>query len=295
MDLGEHRLRDLDRPMQVFQVGDGGFEPLRSLDSMPGNLPLLGTSFVGREAELAAVAKDLGTARLVTLTGVGGVGKTRLALQVAAELAPGFAEGAWMCELAAAATGDDMAQVIAAALGVVQRTQMTLAESIVDFLRTRQMLVVLDNCEHLLDAATMLAEAILAAAPGVRILATSREGLGIADERVRPLRSLAVSAEVPEGSDAVVLFADRARAVDPDFVLDARSVAAVVEICRRLDGIPLAIELAAARVATMTPAEIAGHLNERFRLLTGGRRGRVERHQTLRAAIEWSYVAARRQ
>ena len=121
VDLGEHRLRDLDRPMQVFQVGDGGFEPLRSLDGLPGNLPLLATSFVGREVELAAVAKDLGAARLVTLTGVGGVGKTRLALQVAAELAPGFAEGAWICELAAAATGDDMAQVVAAALGVVQR------------------------------------------------------------------------------------------------------------------------------------------------------------------------------
>ena len=153
VDLGEHRLRDLDRPMRVFQVGDGGFEPLRSLDALPGNLPLLGTSFVGREVELAAVAKELGAARLVTLTGVGGVGKTRLALQVAAELAPGFADGAWICELAAAATGDDMAQVVAAALGVVQRQQMTLAESIVDFLRTRQMLVVLDNCEHLLDAA----------------------------------------------------------------------------------------------------------------------------------------------
>ena len=166
---------------------------------------------------------------------------------------------------------------------------MTLVESIVDFLRPRQMLVVLDNCEHLLDAAAELVEDMLAGAPRVRILATSREGFGVPEEQVRPLRSLSVSSEHAESSDAVVLFAERARAVKPDFVLDARATPAVVELCRRLDGIPLAIELAAARVATMRPAEIVAHLDERFRLLTGGRRGRVERHQTLRAAIEWSY------
>jgi predicted ATPase len=289
VDLGEHRLRDLDRPVRVFQVGTGEFESLRSLNVLPGNLPLLTTSFVGRNAELAAVAADLTAYRLVTLTGVGGVGKTRLAVQVAAELLPDFADGAWFCELAAAATDEALGSVVSTALGVLRRPQMTLEESIVDFLRTRQVLLVLDNCEHLLDGAAELAEAILAGAPSVRVLATSREGLGIPSEHVRPLRSLAVAASDPRTSEAAVLFAERALAVDPAFTLDGPSGAAVVEICRRLDGIPLAIELAAARVAAMAPAEIAGHLDERFRLLTGGRRGRVERHQTLRAAIEWSY------
>jgi predicted ATPase/class 3 adenylate cyclase len=289
IDLGEHRLRDLDRPVRVFQVGGGEFESLRSLNALPGNLPFLTTSFVGRGAELAAVAADLAAHRLVTLTGVGGVGKTRLAVQVAAELLPDFADGAWLCELAAASTEEALGPVVTAALGVLQRPQMTLEESIVDFLRTRQVLLVLDNCEHLLDGAAELAEAILAGAPSVRVLATSREGLGIPAEHVRPLRSLAVATGDPRTSDAAVLFGERARAVDPDFTLDGPSGATVVEICRRLDGIPLAIELAAARVAAMAPAEISGHLDERFRLLTGGRRGRVERHQTLRAAIEWSY------
>jgi len=289
VDLGEHRLRDLDRPIHVFQVGDGSFAALRSLDVLPGNLPQLASSFVGRGEELAAVAEELGAHRLVTVTGVGGVGKTRLALQVAADLVPGFADGAWLCELATAANGDDMAQVVAIALGVVPRQGMTLAESIVDFLRARQLLVVLDNCEHLLDPAAELAAAILAGAPMVRILATSREGLAIAGEHVWPLRSLQVSEVDPEGSDAVMLFVDRAQSVDPNFALDHTTTPVLIGICQRLDGIPLAIELAAARVTAMGPAEIAGHLDERFRLLTGGRRGRVERHQTLRAAVEWSY------
>jgi len=170
---------------------------------------------------------------MVTVTGVGGVGKTRLALQVAAELAPGFAQGAWICELAAAATGDDMAQVVAIALGVVPRQAMTLAESIVDFLRTRHLLVVLDNCEHLLDSAAGLAAAILAGAPNVRILATSREGLAIAGEHVWPLRSLQVSQDDPQGSDAVMLFVDRAQSVDPTFALDRTTTPVVISICRR--------------------------------------------------------------
>jgi len=180
--------------------------------------------------------------------------------------------------------------VVAAALGVVQRAQMSLADSIVDHLRARQQLVVLDNCEHLLDAAAELTGAVLAEAPGVRILATSREGLGIPAEHVWPLRSLGVSPDGGGPSDAEVLFADRARAVQPEFASDEASAPVVAELCRRLDGIPLAIELAAARVGVMSPAEIAAHLDERFRLLTGGRRGRVERHQTLRAALEWSYA-----
>ncbi len=288
-DLGEHRLRDLSRGERVWQVGAGEFPALRSLTAASTNLPFLLSSFVGREAEMAELVAAVGESRLVTLTGVGGVGKTRLALQVAGEVLPGFVDGVWLAELAAAANGDEMVQVVALALGVVQRQQMTLAESIVDFLRTREMLVVLDNCEHLLDDTSELVEDVLAGAPKVRVLATSREGFGIPGEAVRPLRSLAATEQDAESSDAVVLFVERARAVKPGIVLDTDAVSIVVELCRRLDGIPLAIELAAARVATMTPAEIVGHLDERFRLLTGGRRGRVERHQTLRAAIEWSY------
>jgi len=195
-----------------------------------------------------------------------------------------------MCELAAASTDDELTQVVAATLGVVPRAQMSPTESIVDFLRPQRLLVVLDNCEHLLDAAARLAEAILAGAPGVRLLATSREGLAVPGEHLWPLRSLPVGTDDGgERSDAVLLFAERAQAVEPGFVLDGGTLAAVEEVCRRLDGIPLAIELAAARVAAMSPSEIAGHLDERFRLLTGSRHGRVERHQTLRAAVEWSY------
>jgi predicted ATPase len=289
VDLGEHRLRDLAAPMRVFQVGPGSFPPLRSMDFLPGNLPQVVSALVGRVAELTAIAEAVRANRLVTLTGVGGVGKTRLALQVAADAMTGFSDGAWLCELAAASTGDELAHVVAVALGVGQRPHMSLAASIVDFLRPRQELVLLDNCEHLHDDAADLAEAIMAGAPRVHVLATSREGLGVRGEQMWPLRSLDLAPRQTGPSEAVELFASRAQAVDPAFALDDKSLAAVAEVCRRLDGIPLAIELAAARVATMSPGEIAGHLDERFRLLTGARRRGVERHQTLRSAIAWSY------
>jgi len=290
VDLGERRLRDLSVPVRVFQVGGGSFGSLRSVEEPPGHLPSQASSFVGRHAELAAVVAEVGAARLVTLTGVGGVGKTRLALQAAAQIGRDFPDGTWLCELATAGNAEEMVQVVAVALGVVQRPGMTLAASIVDFLRTRRSLVVLDNCEHLIEASAELAEQILVGAPGVRMLVTSREGLGVPGEHAWPVPSLGVSAAIDAAAgDAVVLFTERARAVDPGFVVDGEALEAVVEVCRRLDGIPLAIELAAARVKAMSPAEISAHLDERFRLLTGGRRGRVERHQTLRSALEWSY------
>jgi predicted ATPase len=225
---------------------------------------------------------------------VGGVGKTRLAVQVAAELLPTFPDGAWLCELAAAGDADTLAQVVASTLGVAQRAGRSLERSIVEFLGPDRLLLVLDNCEHLLDASGRLAGEILAGCPEVRVLATSREALAVPGEQVWPLRSL----ELPDpagglpaaaGSGAGRLFCERAASARPGFALSEVNLAAVVEICRRLDDIPLAIELAAARVAAMTPAEIAGLLDERFRLLTGGRRTAVERHQTLRAAVEWSY------
>ena len=297
-DLGEHRLRDLGRPEHVFQVDVAGlptdFPPLRSLDAFPGNLPVQLTSFVGRGAELQALSEALRSGRLVTLTGVGGVGKTRLATQLAAEVLPAFPGGAWLCELAAAEDAESMTQLVAATLGVPPRPGVTLGESIVSFLQPKALLVVLDNCEHVIDAAGRLAERVVARCPDVRIVATSREGLAVAGEQVWPLRTLAVpepaaSTEAIVSDDAVLLFVDRARASRPDFAIDGANAEPVAEICRRLDGMPLAIELAAARVVSMSPREIAARLDERFRLLTGGRRTAVERHQTLRATLDWSY------
>jgi predicted ATPase/class 3 adenylate cyclase len=295
VDLGEHRLRDLDRPMHVFQVGDGSFPPLRSLSTIPGNLPIQLTSFVGRQEELASVAKALEAARLVTLTGTGGVGKTRLAVQAAANLVTAFTDGAWLCELAAAVDRESMLQVVAAALGYLPAIGADLEGGIARFVGSRRMLVVLDNCEHLLDPAAALAEAILKRCPSVAILATSREALEVRGERVIRLRSLPVprvevALEQLADFDATRLFLDRAEATGADLNLRRADGPAIGEICRRLDGIPLAIELAAARVIALAPGEIAAHLDERFRLLTGGRRAAVERHHTLRATIDWSYT-----
>ena len=298
VDLGEHTLRDLARPERVFQVAHPGLERefprLASLDAFGGNLPVQLTSFVGRDEDVARVAGMLDEVSLVTLIGTGGVGKTRLAVQVAAEALPRFADGAWFCELAAADDGDAMAQVVAATLGCRQHAGLSMADSIVEYLKVRELLLVLDNCEHLLDDAGALADAVLRACPRVTVLATSREALDVAGERVVRVRSLdapapsATSDELVQ-SAAVELFADRCRDAGAELTWDASQWAAVAEICRRVDGIPLAIELAAARTASMSPVDIAAHLDERFRLLTGKRRGRVERHQTLRATVEWSY------
>jgi predicted ATPase/class 3 adenylate cyclase len=296
-DLGEHRLRDLSRPERVAQVVADGLArdhpPLRSLDALPTNLPVQLTSFVGREQELARITKAVGEHRLVTLTGVGGVGKTRLALQAAADAIGQFPDGVWLSELAAAFDAAAMASVVAAAFSIEPRTGMTLEDSVVDGLGAKQLLWVLDNCEHLIDPAARLADRVLRAAPGIKILATSREGLDLDGEHIIPLRSLRTSdAAVLDAiaeSDAVRLFVDRAVAVRPEFALDASNAVTVNELCRRLDGIPLAIELASSRVASLGVDETLRLLDERFRLLTGGRRVALERHQTLRATVDWSY------
>jgi predicted ATPase/class 3 adenylate cyclase len=297
IDLGEHHLRDLAAPMRVFQVWPADlpreFPPIRSLDALPGNLRPQLTSFVGRDLELAGIAKALDESRMVTVTGVGGVGKTRLAVRAAAEVLPRFPDGAWLCELGLADDDETMGQVVAAALGVRRRPAMSLAESVCDYLRPKEALLVLDNCEQILGPARGFAERVLQECSGVRILATSREGVGAEGEHVWPLRTLPVPR--PTGtdiasSDAVILFIERAHAARASFALEVSNAAAVAEICRRLDGIPLAIELAAARVVSMTASEISGLLNERFRLLTGGPRRSVERHQTLRATVDWSYA-----
>ncbi len=291
LDLGSRRLRDVPTPVGVFQVRAPGlqtdFPALRALDTSPGNLRCAATSFIGRDAELAEVQAALHDHRVVTLTGVGGVGKTRLAQEVAAHLADEFPDGVWLFELAAVADPGAVPDAVAAVLGITQQPGKSVSDSVAAALEGRVRLLVFDNCEHLRDAAADLVEAILAASATVRILATSREGLGVADEQLWLVPSLDAGAGID--SAAAELFVERARSVASRFALsNADDGAAVVEICRRLDGIPLAIELAASRMASMTASEVRDRLDQRFRLLVGSRRG-LERHQTLRHAVAWSY------
>jgi predicted ATPase len=291
LDLGPRRLRDVSVPVGVFQVRAAGlcteFPPLRALDPTPGNLPRAVTSFIGRESEVAEIEAAVRSHQLVTLTGVGGVGKTRLALEVAAQLADEFPDGVWFFELAAVTDPAAVPDAVAAVLGITQQPGKTVSESVAAALEGRVRLLVIDNCEHVLDAAADLIEAILAHSATVRVLATSREGLGVADEQLWPVPSLNV--EAGTDSAAVSLFAERAQGIAPGFsMIDGTEAAAVTEICQRLDGIPLAIELSASRMASMTASEMRDRLDHRFRLLVGSRRG-LERHQTLRHAVQWSY------
>jgi predicted ATPase len=291
LDLGPRRLRDLPTPVQVFQVQAEGlrreFPSLRAMDAGPGNLRAATTSFIGRESEVAELQAVLRGHRLVTLTGVGGVGKTRLAVEVAARLADEFPDGVWFFDLAAVADPAAVPDAVAAVLGIIQQPGKSVANSVAAALEGRVRLLVIDNCEHVLDAAAGLVEAIRAASATVTILATSREGLRVADERLWPVPSLDVGAGID--SAAVSLFIERAQAVSPGFsVGNADEADAAVEICRRLDGIPLAIELAASRMASMTASEVRDRLGQRLRLLVGSRRG-LARHHTLRHAVAWSY------
>jgi len=297
IDLGEHRLRDLARPVRVFQVEhpalEREFPPLRSLDAFPSNLPIQTTGFVGRERDVEELVAAVTDARVVTLTGVGGVGKTRLALQAAAELLPSFRDGVWFVELAGVTSGDAVQDAVAAGLGFTA-APIAGASGLQESLRAKELLLVLDNCEHLLAAAADLVEQIVRNAPGVHVLVTSREGLGVSGEHLRAVKSLGLpgsdaDAESIGVSDAVRLFVERAREASASYEYTDADAASVAELCRRLDGIPLAIELAAARVPALTPGEIATLLDQRFKLLTGGRRAAVSRHHTLRNAIEWSY------
>ena len=297
-DLGEHRLRDLSEPLRVFEVRHRAlpaeFPPLRSLDAFPGNLPVQISSFIGRQVELDRVRRALQSARQVTLTGVGGVGKTRLALQVAAEVLPQFKDGAWLVELGAVRDPEGVQDAFAAVFGVTSRSGQSVGDALEDFLRAKELLVVVDNCEHLLDTVAGLVDALERTCHRIVILSTSREGLATEGERIVALPSL----HSPEAdseledilvSDSVALFVDRAQAVDAEFELSGENARSVAQVCARLDGVPLAIEIAAARVATMTPAELVRGLDHRFEILAGGRRRAVQRHQTLRAAIDWSY------
>jgi non-specific serine/threonine protein kinase len=260
------------------------------------NLPLQLTRFIGRERELAEIKPLLAAERLVTLTGAGGAGKTRLALHVAEDLVGAFQHGVWLIELAPVADPDLLPHTIASTLGLRHETGEPLTDALTDFLRPRNALLLLDNCEHLITACAALVSQILRACPRVRILATSREALGIAGERAWRMPSLSLPdlkvggpSDLVATSDAVRFFVDRAQAVAPSFVLSPDTAPAVARICRRLDGIPLALELAAARLKVLSIEQIGARLDDRFQLLTGGSRTAVPRQQTLRATIDWSY------
>ncbi|MFG1934159.1 ATP-binding protein [Mycobacterium sp. NPDC048908] len=285
LDLGLRQLRDIAKPVALYQVRapdlPSNFPPLNTSDATPGNLPRSTTSFIGRDSELTELVSALKEHRLLTLTGVGGVGKTRLALEVGAKSAHDYPDGVFVIELAAVGDPAAVPEAVAAVLGITQQTGMTLTESIATALERRSRLLIFDNCEHVIDAAADVIEAILAHSTEVRIIATSREGLRLTDEQLWPVPSLDVN------SNAATLFVERALSVAPAAALD-RDTDVITDICRRLDGIPLAIELAASRLLSMTVSEIRGHLDDRFRLLVGSRRG-LERHQTLRHAVQWSY------
>ena len=298
VDSGSHHLRDLSDPVQVFQLTHPElrveFPPLRSLDTPPGNLPRQVTTFVGREREIATLGDLVRQSSLVTLTGVGGVGKTRLALQVAATVVADFPDGAWLCEFAPVTDSDAVWETLAASLRVQSSPVRALEESVLEYLAPKRAVLVLDNCEHLLDAIVGQADAITHRCPRLALLATSREGLALAGERMVAVPSLGVPAVDAAGddlmdADAVRLFADRAGAARSDFALTDRNIGEVAVLCRRLDGIPLAIELAAARVRSMSVEDLVSRLDQRFKLLTQGSRAALERHQTLRNTIDWSY------
>jgi predicted ATPase/DNA-binding NarL/FixJ family response regulator len=262
----------------------------------PGNLPAEATSFIGRRRELAEVRRKLSDARLVSLVGPGGVGKTRLAIRIGADLARGFRDGAWLVELADVRDPALVANAVIAALDLRAQSSTAPPALLLSYLRDKDLLLVVDNCEHLLEAAALLVSAVIKGAPGVRVLATSREPLSAAGEHVVPVTPMELpSADAVEAlaqlrqNEAVALFSERAAAATGSFELTASNQAAVANLCRRLDGLPLAIELAAVRTRVLTPQQILDRLSDRFGLLTGGSPAALPRHQTLETTIDWSH------
>lgn len=309
--LGEHRLKDLTRPETIFQVVHpdlptlDSFSPLKTLNNpdLPNNLPQELTSFIGREKEVAEIAALLSGTRLLTLAGAGGTGKTRLSLQVAAEvLEPSrFPDGAWQVELAPLSDPSHVAQAVAQVLGVQEQGTQSIFQTLSHFLKAKRLLLILDNCEHLVAACATLCIDLLRACPGITILATSRESLNVRGEQTYRVPSLALPdlSEMNQGTfntpeaisrfEAVRLFSDRALLVKPSFIVTNANALALAQVCAQLDGIPLAIELAAARVRSLSVEQINERLDSRFRLLTSGDRSVLPRQQTLRALIDWSY------
>ncbi len=299
LDLGEHRLKDLVAPEHIYQLFHpalpGSFPVLKSLEAYPNNLPVQLTSFIGRKQEIDQAKRLLASARLVTLTGSGGTGKTRLALHVAAEALTAFPDGVWLIELAPVSDPNSVVHAVAGVLELRGAPGMPVLDLIASYLRSRRLLLILDNCEHLIDACARLADHLLHTCPSLTILASSREALGITGEvsyRVPSLSLPALEGVTPENlalSEAAQLYLERAAAANPRFTLTPGNAPAVGQICRRLDGIPLALELAAARSKLLSAEQIASRLDDRFRLLTGGSRTALPRQQTLRAMIDWSY------
>jgi predicted ATPase/class 3 adenylate cyclase len=298
LDLGEHRLRDLSRPRRVFQLCHpelpDEFPTLRSLGGFSSNLPVQVTSFIGRAGESAELADAIRDSRLVTDVGAGGCGKTRLAIQVAAGMSTEFPDGVCLIELAPLSDPELVESAVGAALGLQQQPGSGMLDALAGFLRSRELLLLVDNCEHVVEAAADLVGHLLSATPSIRVLATSREPLRVRGEAIYQLRPLAVPERGADweglaGSDGVRLFADRAASANPGFRLSPDNAAAVAGVCTRLDGIPLALELAASTTRFLTPEQIEVRLDDRFRLLTGGARDDFDHHRTLEAAIEWSY------
>ncbi len=285
-DLGEHRLKDLAQPERIYQLIApdflADFPPLRSLERLSNNLPAQVSSFVGRETEIGEVTVLIEQHRLVTLVGSGGVGKTRLSLHVAADRIDDFHDGVWFVELAPLAQGDFIPTTVASLLGITLPSEGDLVENLARALKSKELLLVFDNCEHLVEPAAHAISTILHAAPKVKVLASSRQALGVAGEAAYHVPTL----DLPTG---VALFVERAREKLATFGLTDENAPTVAEICKRLDGIPLAIELAAARVKVLSIPKLAARLNERFSILTGGGRDVLPRQQTLRALIDWSY------
>lgn len=297
--LGSVRLRDLTSPEHVYQLVhpdlDSDFPPLRSLDTTPNNLPQQPTSLVGRHGAVAELRKLLGAHRLLTIAGAGGIGKTRLALQLAADVLDEYSDGAWLVELAALSDGKLVAETVAQTLGLREMVGTPAATTVADFLATRRVLLILDNCEHLADACAALTNALLRHARELRIVVTSREVLRVRGECLYQLHPLPVPQSDERDPAAalrypgVALFAERAREQRPAFELTERNLSAVVAICRDLDGIPLALELAAARTYALSVEEVARRLSDRFHLLATGARDALPRHRTLEALVAWSH------
>ena len=299
-DLGSIRLKDLTSPERIYQVLHprlrADFPALRSLEATPNNLPQQLTSFIGREQAITDIEALLVKTRLLTLTGSGGSGKTRLSLQVAAMSLDQFPDGAWLVELAPLADASLVPQTVASVLGVKEEPGKPITQTLTEHLKTKRLLLLLDNCEHLLDACAKVGNTLMRHCPGVQILASSREALGIAGEQTYRVPSLSLpdrkQAQTPQSLstyESVHLFIDRALLVRSDFQVTNHNAPALASLCHHLDGIPLAIELAAARVRSLSVEEIDHKLDQRFRLLTGGSRTALPRQQTLRALIDWSY------
>jgi predicted ATPase/class 3 adenylate cyclase len=297
-DLKEHRLKSLPDPERLWQVVapelEQQFPPLQSLMDIPNNLPVQLTSFIGREKEIDQVKKRLAKHRLVTLTGSGGVGKTRLSIQVAAELLDQYPNGVWLVELAPITDPSLVAHTACTALDVTPQGNVSVLSVLINYLKKKKLLIVVDNCEHLIDACAQLCASLLHACPDLRMIASSREALSVEGESAYRVPSLSLphpngGLQTVEESEAVRLFMQRARAVLPEFELTEINALFLTQICQRLDGIALAIELAASRVKLLKVEQIASRLDDAFRLLTGGNRSALPRHQTLRALIDWSY------